>query len=449
MLDKNQNSNLISRRYIDEFEEDLENDDYNVNSEFQKTPVNEVNNNLSKMDDSEPYIMTIQLDTKTDKIKLFNNSNPAELAFEFCKKNSLDFETLNYLTDEITKILKKNVLDNRCGNRIYNDCIEEVENEEDIKTESKLTENNLNHNQNLNDHYNTRDKNNNQISIRDNNKKHNQISPLETHLQQKNNLNNLNNSSRNFESINDKNNSQIGSLTANSQSKIFPNSSNDPDQIEIKSNNSIKMVSHKNSFIQDLSNRNTNNSSNYKNFSERLINEYPIRNIQNYDNNIQINSKNSHYIDHTNKSLYIKHNEVNNTRNQQLIKTNKSNNKSINKKSTIYDKLYDDAKLRKIIKRNPSSKSNCILQEIIREKQNNNKSGTNFGDNFYSKGNTFKDPINPNLSRIRNQREILNIEESSLKYKNNEEDIYYNVKLKIKKEQRKGFKIFSLSVRKN
>ena len=54
----------------------------------------------------------------------------------------------------------------------------------------------------------------------------------------------------------------------------------------------------------------------------------------------------------------------------------------INKKSTIYDKLYDDAKLRKIIKRNPSSKSNCILQEIIREKQNNNKSGTNFGDNF-------------------------------------------------------------------
>ena len=69
MLDKNQNSNLISRRYIDEFEEDLENDDYNVNSEFQKTPVNEVNNNLSKMDDSEPYIMTIQLDTKTDKIK--------------------------------------------------------------------------------------------------------------------------------------------------------------------------------------------------------------------------------------------------------------------------------------------------------------------------------------------------------------------------------------------
>ena len=209
------------------------------------------------------------------------------------------------------------------------------------------------------------------------------------------------------------------------------------------------MVSNKNSFIQDLSNRNTNNSSNYKNFSERLINEYPIRNIQNYDNNIQINSKNSHYIDHTNKSLYIKHNEVNNTRNQQLIKTNKSNNKSINKKSTIYDKLYDDAKLRKIIKRNPSSKSNCILQEIIREKQNNNKSGTNFGDNFYSKGNTFKDPINPNLSRIRNQREILNIEESSLKYKNNEEDIYYNVKLKIKKEQRKGFKIFSLSVRKN
>jgi hypothetical protein len=45
---------------------------------------------------------------KSEKIKIYYDSKPEELAFEFCKSNNLNFEIMNYLKDEITKVLSEN-----------------------------------------------------------------------------------------------------------------------------------------------------------------------------------------------------------------------------------------------------------------------------------------------------------------------------------------------------
>lgn len=54
------------------------------------------------------YVMALKLENGTKKnIKIYSNSNPAELAFEFCKEHNLDFSALNNLTHGIESIKKK------------------------------------------------------------------------------------------------------------------------------------------------------------------------------------------------------------------------------------------------------------------------------------------------------------------------------------------------------
>ena len=135
-------SNILIEKPKNRF---LENSKLQKNSQFKKI-------------DTAPFIMTIDIDNnKTGKIKLFPDSNPAELAFEFCKNYCLDFETLNYLTNEIDQILRKNYTDfkksSNASKELMNECIEEVDNEEDNNTEvNKLTSDQINNNsQNINE----------------------------------------------------------------------------------------------------------------------------------------------------------------------------------------------------------------------------------------------------------------------------------------------------------
>ena len=62
--------------------------------------------NLTKNEPS--YVMTIELEKgKSDIIKIFIDSSPDELAFEFCKKNNLNLRAMNFLSGEISKLLSK------------------------------------------------------------------------------------------------------------------------------------------------------------------------------------------------------------------------------------------------------------------------------------------------------------------------------------------------------
>ena len=114
-------------------------------------------------DDVYFYVMTLQADGERHQIKIFKNSNASELAFNFCKTNNMDFQTMKYLKKCIKKIILN--FDNKRKNEmIYllkdNSSIQEVAEEEIItdnslkksgtyrKTNSKNT-NNKNENANL------------------------------------------------------------------------------------------------------------------------------------------------------------------------------------------------------------------------------------------------------------------------------------------------------------
>ena len=53
------------------------------------------------------YVMTVELEKgKSETIKIFQNSKPEFLAYEFCKKHNLDFNSLSYLTNQIKELLE-------------------------------------------------------------------------------------------------------------------------------------------------------------------------------------------------------------------------------------------------------------------------------------------------------------------------------------------------------
>ena len=57
-----------------------------------------------------PIIMTLDIESgKTDKILIFFDSNPDKIAYDFCKKHNLNFESLEFLKQEIQKQIDENV----------------------------------------------------------------------------------------------------------------------------------------------------------------------------------------------------------------------------------------------------------------------------------------------------------------------------------------------------
>ena len=54
------------------------------------------------------YLMTLEdNDGDTKQIKIYKNSDPYELAYNFCKENNLDFESMKYIKRNIKNIIKK------------------------------------------------------------------------------------------------------------------------------------------------------------------------------------------------------------------------------------------------------------------------------------------------------------------------------------------------------
>lgn len=104
-INQNQNNNINKQQsenenYLEE-EDDFKNDindsanylTFAKNEEIKKEPI---------------YIMTIELEKeRSDIIQIFNDSNPEDLAFEFCKKNNLNLKAMGFLSGEIEKLLNK------------------------------------------------------------------------------------------------------------------------------------------------------------------------------------------------------------------------------------------------------------------------------------------------------------------------------------------------------
>ena len=63
----------------------------------------------SALEETQPFFkMTLEFEKGKHKhIKIFPSSDPDELSFNFCKENNLDFTSMKYLKEEITKLLSK------------------------------------------------------------------------------------------------------------------------------------------------------------------------------------------------------------------------------------------------------------------------------------------------------------------------------------------------------
>ena len=89
------------------------------------------------------FLMTLEDNFgKCKQIKIYQNSNPSELAFNFCKENNLDFSSMKYIKANIKSIVKKfkeqkqKLLFNINGNNSIKE-----EDEEDYLTEGTMRSN--------------------------------------------------------------------------------------------------------------------------------------------------------------------------------------------------------------------------------------------------------------------------------------------------------------------
>ena len=100
----NKNMNFLNQQ-----EQVFKNDILN-NKKYNKNK-NEIFNFLKeeKEEIEQPFfIMTLEFEKgKHKKIKIFPDSDPTELAFNFCKDNNLDFATMKYINSEIENLVLK------------------------------------------------------------------------------------------------------------------------------------------------------------------------------------------------------------------------------------------------------------------------------------------------------------------------------------------------------
>ena len=96
-----------------------------------------------------PFVMTIEIDEgKIEKLKIFFDSKPDEVAYEFCRENNLDFNALKFLTQEIKCVLA-NGLQEKNKMSLMEDGIKEVnESQELVSDERKINRNPLSNNAN-------------------------------------------------------------------------------------------------------------------------------------------------------------------------------------------------------------------------------------------------------------------------------------------------------------
>ena len=346
----------------------LNNNDFAINKNIE---------NLSK-EDLFFYIMTLQTDNgEQHQIKIYENSNASELAFNFCKIYNLDFPTMKYLKKCIKQIIKQ-FNDNRNNDNFFffkdNNSIQEVA-EEEIITENSLKKSGT-IKQNNNSTKNELNENDEEEKTQNNNN----IKESTIQLNESNNYNNDDKKKNHIDlDLNEKNNNNN-----NKEKEIFDyeniksNSIDDDEQIEQKeysidyclNNDSIELFSpteHTTKIEQRSSFR--NNSSLLK---KTMYDKFPIEKKKNTKNKkMQINNCNKTY----NKPNYIF--SYNKLKKEYNISSNKiianardylfiDNKKNVTKKNSFNKKKPQSVE--------KTTKKSKIRTPILELTQNNRKS---------------------------------------------------------------------------
>ena len=391
-------------------------------------------NNINEEIIEEPiYIMTLALEQgKSEKIEIFANSDPSELAYNFCSKNNLDYSALDYLKEQITNLLESYAKNENYEDYINNNEEEFIDEIEEVKEDQEfnITENYKDNIKNQNSN-NVPNVNINEESVSNNNNKKEQI--------------------QNQNKIEYKDFINKKEIKDEIKGDIKEKENNNTDEYFIKSNNETKkekidcLQDNKN-FEKIPNNMNRSKRRNYKinediiigigdydnNNKDNKLNEFPSKNekeeIINYKNNIskenkmisnQIITNNFNQETKTNTNNNIIQNDeeektpLNSPKSEQYIYNNIKNKNSSKKEKKKHYKKINKIKPKENEYKNKSVRKNT---KIIKEEDKNKE---------YS----FKPMINDNYKtdlsfneRLKIFNNISRIKKEELKNKNN---LYY------------------------
>jgi len=295
------------------------------------------------------YIMTVDLDEeKSEKLEIYMDSIPQKLAYDFGKKHNLDFDAMQFLVDEITKLI---VVQSEIPTPIGNipDAIQEVD--EEMNSEMYKTH-----------------------ELEKSRMKKEELSPKKEEAT----LNRLVSSDRSSASI----------------------TNND----FIKSNK--------------ISNNNLNTSNNHCNINMSKVN--------NVSKSSKVEATKPVDIKQFSFQLFLEKSS-----NPEMKKPNKSD---INKVS-IFDKLYQEAKLRKMNKNQTTNNDNTqvnIYNNDVPKKTGYNsqdKELLNYGERLYIKGMKIRENSSKRIEKIKMEKEHLEKETCTFKPKLLEHDYENNIEL--------------------
>ena len=390
------------------------------------------------------YVMTVELEKgKSETIKIFQNSKPEFLAYEFCKKHNLDFNSLSYLTNKIKELLEKipnQTIEIRKSISINNEPIEELDEEYNPPSEILLKKSVGSFNKkisiNSNENLNSEEKNNvsNNDDKIDKEKNLESFSRISSKI---NNDNNNNNENKNFEDeiLNSESNKNCESKENYILNMNVENEQNKKEDNINNNNNNIKIDENLNNNFENkninnyFKNKNLKSSFHYSNiylFLEKKLKKEEekrkkIEEENNFNNNDDYN-------------IYDNINYNNNNKNREIFETitKKNRNKLFN-----YKKFYENFKESIQLKNNSIQNSNFIENNssnlnILNDNNNNNNnnnSTNNNNNNNSNNNNNINNSNNNNNNNNKNDNSNNNNNNNNnlINYSNNENiNISYN-----------------------
>ena len=402
---------------IKKFNEDIIilNDDDSYIKGYNNEEINEINEHPI-------FTLTIELEMgKTEKIDIYQSSDPYNIANSFCIEHNLGISTFQYLKEKIEYILdeyksNKNFDVKKCMNDInkdFNDfnnnnyIIEENNENINQSNESNKSENNLNNNENNNDNNENNNDNNNNIKTNKLNYFNYFLNKHKNHLSQYKNLVTSKTNNRNKTTI-----------TKNRIKNNMQNNKSFEKNIEQKYKKEIQIRNDINKYLDSKTKNNDNIDKKianyYDNYKSSILHEEEKVDIKknNYNNfttarnklKPKANEDKSDIQDESYINNIFSKNEIPRKKSAYFRSYLSSKNESIGRNKTSDNtcsssKIYLDSI---ITNRTPNRK--LILSGMIFSKENpiilNNKTINNYGEYLFEKSQIEKRQKQNELNEI-------------------------------------------------
>jgi len=368
------------------------------------------------------YLMTLEdNDGDTKQIKIYKNSDPYELAYNFCKENNLDFESMKYIKRNIKNIIKKfeekDFYFLKNNNSIYEE--EDEDNYEIGETYQNIngtgdSEGNIGNNEN--DSQNDKNMSNKIINSLIKNKgnkdqlKINKIPPKQTKINEQikkvvkaNSLispNAIRNNLTNINSNTDKNIKIKKEISTDNNIFKIINNTNSNKLNEVSMNTDYNSTTERNKQLDNLSKNNIQNS------LESFENGVPLlKSLDNINSHEKIKEK---VEDGLNIDICIKNNEkvetiIRGSNDEEEKKLENNNDKSKEKeKDKTNIKLSNDLNLNKSNRNDNNFDNNLLNSNKLKNKMLNTKNSLN---NINKKAITDANNINYKLINLRKYKD--------------------------------------------